>query len=137
MITLADRIARDGITSTATPVRRDRDAEGWDHDLWSVTLERGAAAGQAPFVMTVPYRMGIGHHGAEPDAVTVLSSLLMDASSVENAGASFEDWANEYGYDPDSRKAEKIFRACIDQTVRLREFLGDLFGAYVWETEID
>lgn len=62
----------------------------------------------------------------EPTAADVLSSLLLDATSVENAG-SFEEWARDLGYDPDSRKAEKIYRACERTVPKLRRFLGDHF----------
>lgn len=59
----------------------------------------------------------------EPDACDVLYSLLMDSSGVENAG-SFEAWASEYGYDTDSRKAEAIYRECVDLALKLRASLG-------------
>lgn len=45
-----------------------------------------------------------------PDAADVLHSLLLDASVTY--ATCFEDWASEYGYDTDSRKAEDIYNAC-------------------------
>lgn len=56
----------------------------------------------------------------------VMSCLLMDAQGYDNA-ASFEDWATEYGWDPDSRKAERIYKAVEKQTQKLKLFLGDLW----------
>ena len=59
----------------------------------------------------------------EPSASDVLSSLCLDASVLDFS--SFEEWADDYGYDPDSRKAEAIYRACLQNTLALRRYLGD------------
>ena len=53
----------------------------------------------------------------------VLYSLSMD-SDVLNAGT-FEEWAGDFGYDLDSRNAEKIYRACLDNALKLRAMLGN------------
>jgi hypothetical protein len=45
----------------------------------------------------------------------------MDASALQS---SFEEWCGEYGYDVDSRKAEKIFRICRRQGQSLLRILG-------------
>jgi hypothetical protein len=37
----------------------------------------------------------------------------------------FESWASEIGYDADSRKAESIYRACLEIALKLRSALGD------------
>lgn len=58
-----------------------------------------------------------------PDAANVLYSLVMD-SSVLDAG-SFEEWAGEYGYDTDSRKAESIYHACLAIALKLRNGIGE------------
>lgn len=58
-----------------------------------------------------------------PDAVDVFYSLVSD-SYVLNC-ASFEDWALEIGYDPDSRKAEETYRACLAIALKLRATIGD------------
>jgi hypothetical protein len=58
-----------------------------------------------------------------PDPADVLYSLLLDAE-VLNYG-SFEDWASECGYDPDSRKAEKTYRACMEIALKMRNGIGD------------
>ena len=36
----------------------------------------------------------------------------------------FEAWADNYGMDSDSRKAEQIYNACVKQTNEFRTFLG-------------
>ena len=53
-----------------------------------------------------------------PSAVDVLASLIIDAD-VLNYG-SFEEWASEFGYDLDSRSAEKAYRDCLDIALKLK-----------------
>lgn len=98
------------------------DMEGMDG--WTVTLYyRGRQ-------LTVPFYMGTGHNGNEPEARDVLECLLDDASGVE--WQSFEGWCGEYGYDTDSRKAERIYRACERLNHKLRRFLGDDYNLWVY-----
>lgn len=59
----------------------------------------------------------------EPALRDVLYSLMMDASAIDYA--TFEEWAGEYGYDTDSRKAESIYRDCLEISLKLRAMLGD------------
>ena len=58
-----------------------------------------------------------------PTADEVLDSLRSDAESVENCPL-FEDWAGDMGYDTDSRKAERAFRACQEVRGKLMKLLG-------------
>lgn len=58
-----------------------------------------------------------------PNPVDVFYSLAMD-SDVLNYGT-FEEWAAEFGYDPDSRKAESIYRACLEIALKLRAAIGE------------
>lgn len=48
-----------------------------------------------------------------PSLPEVLHSLLLDGSAHFDH-QSFEDWAGEFGYDADSREAERIYRLCDD-----------------------
>lgn len=57
-----------------------------------------------------------------PDPVDVLYNLTMD-SGVLNYGT-FENWASEFGYDPDSRSAVSVYRACLDIALKLRAAIG-------------
>lgn len=55
--------------------------------------------------------VGIGNAPfPNPTLQEVLQSLTLD-SDVKNH-LSFESWARDYGYDPDSRKSEKVYKAC-------------------------
>lgn len=65
----------------------------------------------------------------EPQAHDVIYCLISDAQSVENAD-SFEDWAFSLGYDTDSRKAEKIYKACVKNQQSIRRFLGTDFDLF-------
>lgn len=59
----------------------------------------------------------------KPDFADVLYSLGMDYD-VLNA-SNYEDWGNDCGYDPDSRKGEAIYRACLDIALKLRNAIGE------------
>lgn len=58
-----------------------------------------------------------------PNSADVIHSLVLDASAIDHS--SFESWAGDYGYDTDSRKAEAIYRACVDIGLKLRAAIGD------------
>ena len=65
----------------------------------------------------------------EPTAADVLDCLASDSQGIENLAVDqeghFETWASEYGYDTDSRKAERTFKVCARQATRLYNFLGN------------
>ena len=81
------------------------------------------------------FSMGQGCGGKAPGLVEVLDCLASDASLLENA-PTFEQWADELGYDADSRTAERCFKATCDQSGALRRVLGgDAFEALLWNVE--
>jgi hypothetical protein len=61
-----------------------------------------------------------------PSLADVLYSLLMDATAY---GQTFEDWCCEFGYDTDSRRAEKTFRTCEAIGRRLAKVDKDTLAA--------
>lgn len=84
--------------------------------------------------LTVYFSMGPALNG-EPTVQDVLDCLASDAVGYENA-RSFEDWASEYGYHPDSRKAERTYRAVERQANGLKRLLGaEVYGVLLWKTE--
>ena len=121
-----------------------------DMDHWKVTLTRRAIQPQydtwkgykgkikQPTIaarMTLHFSKGYWHNGKEPDVTEVLDCLASDACGLDNS-PDFAQWCGEYGYDTDSRKALKIFKACEHSAARLRRFLGaDLFETLVYHTE--
>lgn len=79
--------------------------------------------GRAALVME-----GIGHitgtgKPLQPDTRNVLYSLASDCDVLDAGG--FEQWAGDLGYDTDSRKAEAIYRACLEIALKLRAGLGE------------
>jgi hypothetical protein len=72
--------------------------------------------------MRVPFSMGSALK-FKPTALDVLSCVAMDSQAVN--GRTFEDWASDYGYDTDSRRAEKTYKTVIEQSERLKSFLGE------------
>jgi hypothetical protein len=59
----------------------------------------------------------------KPCIFDVIYSLVSELDTLDFA--SFEEWAENYGYDPDSRRAEAIYKTCLDNSLRLRAALGD------------
>jgi hypothetical protein len=59
----------------------------------------------------------------EPNPADVMYSLIIDSDALD--ASSFEDWAGNFGYDADSRNAEKIYRACLKIALKLRNGLGE------------
>lgn len=55
----------------------------------------------------------------QPSLTDVIWSLSLD-SDVLNYG-SFEDWASEFGYDADSRQAEKIYNECMKIALKFKQ----------------
>lgn len=130
-------IAEQSLTATpervATLPNRDMDEDQWHKDArhWKVRL----TAGRKPVRrLTVPFSQGSAHTQA-PRLGDVLDCLASDASGVENA-KDFEDWCGEYGYDTDSRKAERTYRAVVKQTDALKQWLGEAaYQELLWEVE--
>lgn len=58
-----------------------------------------------------------------PPLAEVLQCLLTDATALDYA--TFEQWAEDTGFEADSRRAEAIYRACLDIGLKLRRMLGD------------
>jgi hypothetical protein len=57
----------------------------------------------------------------KPMMVDVLSCVMLDKTALE---MTFDDWCSEFGYDVDSRKAEKCYNACCDNARRALKFLS-------------
>lgn len=130
--TLAQRIAEHGITMQCTPVHANphmSDAH-IESSHWKCRLKSGRRT-----MMTVTFTMGPAFNGRAPRTEEVLNCLASDAAGVENA-QSFEDWCAEYGYDTDSRKAERTFKACKSVARRLQAFMADdaAYQALLFET---
>lgn len=74
-------------------------------------------------------------HTQDPTLADVLDCLALDASGYENANG-FEDWARDYGYDEDSRKAEKVWRAIKRGSEQLKRTIGETaYTELLWNVE--
>jgi hypothetical protein len=58
-----------------------------------------------------------------PKASDVMESLLLDADVLDHS--TFEEWATDCGYDPDSRSAERIYRTCLELALQMRNGIGE------------
>lgn len=103
-------------------VMRGEVPEGWPEGTspWRVTLRY---AGRR---LTVPFYTG--PLAGSPDAAGVLDCILSDANSPED----FADFCSEYGYDEDSRKAERIHRACRALAPKVQRLLGDDYETFLY-----
>jgi hypothetical protein len=59
----------------------------------------------------------------KPEKCDVLYSLASESDALNYS--TFEDWAGCFGYDPDSRKGEKIYRECLEIALKIRGALGE------------
>lgn len=90
-------------------------------DLRGMTFQRGGGAmsiAQAEY-NKLAKEWAPSKYQADP--AEVLDCLLSDADCTDEP---FEEWARNYGYDEDSRKAEAIFHACRETAAKLRRWLG-------------
>lgn len=131
---LSSFIEEHGITMTAKPVSNNPNMDS-DQKMnhYKVILKTGELGVNYAELRTY-FSMGLGLTGA-PKVSDVLDSLASDAAGVENA-RNFEEWCGEYGYESDSRKAEKIYKTCQAQAAQLKQFLGDkAYDNLLWHTE--
>ncbi len=128
--TLADFIAQTGITMTARQVASNPHmtdmGEGARH--WRCTLRNGTTR------IVVAFSQGSAHTEA-PTVADLLDCLASDARAYDGA-QDFADFASELGYDADSRKAYRTYKACGDLSTRLCRLLGgDLYHELLHEVE--
>jgi hypothetical protein len=73
--------------------------------------------------MTLNFSQGYGIFG-EPTLESVLNCLISDS----NCGETFQEFCDNFGYDNDSRKAEKTFNTILKQTSKLKKLLDNNFN---------
>lgn len=71
---------------------------------------------------------------AKVSPAEVLASVCRDGEDA--SGQSFADFAANYGYDEDSRKAESVYRACQEGGDKARKLLAHSPGAFSKLTEL-
>jgi len=122
MTTINEFIKANQITIASSEVHANpnmADGDKWQANHYSITLRRMSRAD----TLSTFFSKGVGLKGS-PTAAEVLDCLASDAQSVDSA-RDFEEWAYEFGYDTDSRKAEQVYNSCVKGQKELRRFLGD------------
>ena len=71
--------------------------------------------------LTAYFSQGTAYSG-KPAIEDVLDCLASDAAGLED---SFENWCNAYGYNTNSREAERTYKIIQRQSAKLAKFLGD------------
>lgn len=124
-VTIESQLARLGIWMSCDRTDKNPnmpDSKGMDH--WKCTFRRGNTR------LTAYFSMGSGHGGKEPTVNQVFDCIVSDAATVKSYD--FEEFCSDLGYDPDSRTAERIYKACGHAAARLKKFLGeDLYSQLV------
>lgn len=104
------------VTMTDAPLPEGFDRNGY---AWKVTLSYKGRR------LTVPFYTGSAC--GEPEAADVVSCLISDGRAGEE---SFSEFCAEFGYDEDSRKAEKTWKACKLIAPRIRRLLGNDYDQF-------
>lgn len=134
-----DLAERYGLRLDATEVHENPNMDdmpaGSTH--WEVTLE---SVDDPAHYMTFTYSMGSAC-ATPPNLYDVLSSLRSDACMWDNGElASFDDYCASFGYDNDSRKAERDYVRTRDavrrQTSDLRYVLQDQYAALMEDEDV-
>ena len=99
------------------------DMDDWQKESndWRITLRYKGHS------MSFDYWQGKGIKNT-PTVEGIMENIVSDASVND---MSFEDFCAEFGYDTDSRKAERTYNACIKQTKALKRLLGSDFDNFV------
>jgi hypothetical protein len=130
MKTIQEFIDSRGITMTVERAKSNPNItnDEWSTRHWKCMLRYGNKE------MFVYFSQGSAHT-QEPTTAEVLDCLASDASSFENTDG-FESWANEFGYDTDSRKAERIYKVVEEQADKLARLISpDDYETLLWDTE--
>lgn len=94
---------------------RTKDDTGWEHFTFQVEF---VPPYKSPVFLD--WKNGIGHvfkngpfkgKPTKPNPAEVLACHCRDYRDAK--GESFDDWAGNYGYDTDSRKAFRIYEDCL------------------------
>ena len=131
-ITLDQFITEQQLVMSVRPIKRNPYMQEQMPRNFKCTIEFEGRGYDEP--LTVYFSQGSAYE-KPPTLAEVLDCLASDASGVDNT-QSFEDWASEYGYDTDSRKAEKTYNICVQQAQELKALLGqDAYDQLLYGTE--
>lgn len=82
-----------------------------------------------------PVTMIMASDNGPPDVAEVVDAVAAEAAVVEDTSC-YEDWAAQMGFDPDSRRGERVYRDERHQAKLLRALIGDAaYRKLLWEVE--
>jgi|APGre2960657404_1045060.scaffolds.fasta_scaffold184490_2 hypothetical protein len=115
----ADTLSEMGVRLTITPTDSGKcppfcDGKHIHGDEHRCTFSRGGRSLRFSFWNS----LNDARTGTPADLQSVVNCVAMDG----NCPQTFEDFCAEYGYDEDSRKAERTFRTCADFARRINAF---------------
>lgn len=109
-----DFLSKIGVKMTAKFIKHGKHFEDDQQyrDIYRLTLSRDQERLSVRFGQSI-----VGSEAKEiPTAYDLLTCL------TKSDPGTFEDFCNEYGYDNDSRKAEKIYRAVVQEWEKVNRF---------------
>jgi hypothetical protein len=142
--TIAEFVAKHGIALEYKSTFRNPCMDDAPMNHYSVRLKKLNNSDKREMIVT--YSKGLGlvvkarrswenDKPIPPQVTEVLDNLASDAQGVEDV-RSFEEWADNYGYDTDSRKAEEVYKVCLRQAKELQDFLGrEAYNELLYHTE--
>jgi len=120
--TISEFIKDNNILISSKLISENPNNKDWvNANHYKVKLKNGSKS------MSIYYSQGYGIKH-EPNALSVLDCLRSDAICND---LNFNDFCAEFGYDSDSIKANKIYKACLKNTVKLKKFLDYKFNDFL------
>lgn len=126
-MTAAEWLERYGVTFDWSAEGFHADADGWEHQRFTLLLSAAGAT------LTVPWRHGMGL----ADDPTPESTLWAVANDARAGRMSWDEFADEYGYDVHDAPLSQYrsWEACRDLAAELETFCaaleGDAFGDFL------
>lgn len=117
-MTQVEFIEKHNITSSITHLCLNPET---NQDDWKVSISYKGKK------YTFDYHTGIGHrkngNPVKPNLKDILYCVASDCQSLDGC-LDYESWASDFGYDPDSRKGEAIYRAVQKEASNMQKLLG-------------
>jgi hypothetical protein len=125
---LSERIEREKITIRCVKLPDDPAFP----NSYRVTVQRATGGTK----VTIPRFVMGSYNFREPFVTEVINVLYPDITDAANYPV-FEDWAQNYGYDPDSRKAYQIHKDLLRRARQVKKFLGTAYETWLNDTDND
>lgn len=123
--TLTEWLEDNNVTMEATWGSDDPTPKTFEHtDAWTCEFKYQDRA------INITFYMGLGYNGELPDILRVITCILDDSASVDNCSC-FEEWADCYGWNPDSREAERVYNACKVNADKIAYLFGDKYSEVI------